>query len=84
MVQPVVQSEVWIRTQSRQRGAVALNEAGETGRALGVLEEAHGRDPYDRDILVALVTFNRDHGNASAARAARVGGRPMSEVHSRS
>ena len=48
--------------------AVALNSAGETARALLVLQGAHNRFPNNTDILSALVAFNRDSGNPEAAR----------------
>ena len=34
-----------------------------------VLEETHLRYPNDREILYALVAFNRDTGNLGAARS---------------
>lgn len=47
---------------------VALNSAGETNRALDALAAASRRHPADRDILLALVTINRDAGRLSEAR----------------
>ncbi len=38
--------------------AVALDGAGRTADALQVLEDAQGRDPANRDLLVALVQYN--------------------------
>jgi len=48
--------------------AVALNSAGDTAKALMVLQGAHNRFPNDGDILSALVAFHRDSGNAETAR----------------
>jgi Flp pilus assembly protein TadD len=48
--------------------AVALNSTGKPEDAIRVLEEAHARQPNDREILYALVTFNRDRGNLDLAR----------------
>ena len=42
--------------------AIALNDSGQGGRALETLEQAHERHPADRDLLLALVTINRDRG----------------------
>jgi Flp pilus assembly protein TadD len=47
---------------------IALNSTGSPDRSLEVLENALARHPYDRDILLALVTINRDQGNLEAAR----------------
>lgn len=46
---------------------VALKEVGRTERAVAVLEKAHRRHPYDRELLLALVTINRDRGALDAA-----------------
>jgi tetratricopeptide (TPR) repeat protein len=46
---------------------VALNEVGKTKRALAVLKKAHERHPYDRELLLALVTINRDKGALDSA-----------------
>lgn len=48
--------------------AVAVDGAGRTEEALAVLEAAQGRDPNDRDILVALVQFNAKLGRRDSAR----------------
>ncbi len=48
--------------------AVALHSTGQPDDAIRVLEEAHARQPNDRELLYALVTFNRDRGNLEAAR----------------
>jgi len=47
---------------------VALNAVGETGHALTVLERAHERHPGHRDLLIALITFNRGIGALARAR----------------
>ncbi len=47
--------------------AVGLHSAGRNDDALSVLKENLGKHPQDRDTLLALVTFNRDAGNITAA-----------------
>ena len=47
--------------------AVALNSAAQSAKAIAILEEAHRRRPADRQVLVGLITFERDQGNISAA-----------------
>jgi predicted CXXCH cytochrome family protein len=47
--------------------AVALNSAGRHDDAIGVLKENLARHPSNREILLALVAFNRDSGNLAAA-----------------
>jgi len=47
--------------------AVALHSAGRTADATAVLMESLARHPPDPDTLMALVTFNRDAGDVSAA-----------------
>ena len=47
--------------------AVALHSAGRTADATAVLMESLTRHPADPDTLMALVTFNRDSGDVSAA-----------------
>ena len=47
--------------------AVALNTEGKRKEAIEFLKETHDRHPNDREILYALVTFNRDSGNLEAA-----------------
>ena len=47
---------------------VALNAVGETGHASMVLERAHERPPGQRDLLTALIAFNRDIGAPARAR----------------
>jgi tetratricopeptide (TPR) repeat protein len=48
--------------------AVALHSSGQTDRALAVLRRAHERSTGDVDVLVALVTLNRERGALGAAR----------------
>ena len=47
--------------------AVALASAGKPADALGILEEAHGRHPGNREILFALTDYHRGTGNRDAA-----------------
>jgi tetratricopeptide (TPR) repeat protein len=47
--------------------AVGLHSSGQTERALGVLRRTHEQHPGDRDVLVALVTINRDRGDLASA-----------------
>jgi Flp pilus assembly protein TadD len=47
--------------------AVALHSAGRGGDAIAVLTESLKQHPDDRDILQALVAFNRETGDAAAA-----------------
>jgi Flp pilus assembly protein TadD len=47
--------------------AVALQSAGRLDEALRVLAQATERHPGDAEILVALVTFNRDAGRRGPA-----------------
>ena len=49
--------------------AVALNGAGQTREAIGMLQEAIAKHPYDRDALAALASFYRDAGNPRQALA---------------
>jgi predicted CXXCH cytochrome family protein len=49
--------------------AVALNGAGQTNKAIDVLEDDVGRHPYDRDSLTALVQFYSEAGNQRRALA---------------
>jgi predicted CXXCH cytochrome family protein len=49
--------------------AVALHEAGDTRRALQLLEQAHARHPAYRDILVALIEYHRHAGDTEATAA---------------
>jgi len=47
--------------------AVGLNSAGRGPEALAVLKDNLAKHPDDRDTLLALVAFNRDAGDISAA-----------------
>jgi tetratricopeptide (TPR) repeat protein len=49
--------------------AVALNDAGETDKALAVLESDIRQHPFDRDSLAALVDYYRAEGNSPKAEA---------------
>ena len=48
--------------------AIALNGEGKAEQAIRVLERALKKTPNDRDILIALVTINRDRGDLGQAR----------------
>ena len=47
--------------------AVALHSAGHGDEATSVLKKALEQHPSDRDILVALINFNRDAGDIASA-----------------
>lgn len=47
--------------------ATALQSGGEIGQAIAVLEQAHNRRPADREILTALIAFEREKGNLRSA-----------------
>lgn len=47
---------------------IALDGAGRTADALPVLEAAHGRDPANRDVLIALIQYNAKVDHPQAAR----------------
>jgi len=47
---------------------IALHSTGDTDEALDVLQKAQTRHPRDRDVLIALITINRDAGHLAAAR----------------
>ena len=47
--------------------AVSLYSTGKAREAIAVLEKALRRRPNDRDVLIALVTFNRDQGASDQA-----------------
>jgi hypothetical protein len=52
--------------------AIALQDAGQTEKALELLREGHERFPGHPDFLTALVSLSRDAGReAAAARWAR-------------
>ena len=46
---------------------VALHSAGRGDESMQVLKDGLALHPQDRDLLLALVTFNRDAGNLAAA-----------------
>jgi tetratricopeptide (TPR) repeat protein len=48
--------------------AVSLHSTGRAREAIVVLEKTVRRHPNDRDVLVALITFNRDQGTLDQAR----------------
>jgi predicted CXXCH cytochrome family protein len=48
---------------------VALNSAGRRDDAIATLKAAVAKHPGNRDLLLALVTFNRDAGDIAAALA---------------
>jgi len=47
--------------------AVALHSAGKTDEAINVLERAFALNSRNKDILAALISYNRNAGNSSAA-----------------
>ena len=47
--------------------AIALNSAGSTAEAKALLLSAHKRHPTDRNVLVTLITLERDGGDLTAA-----------------
>ena len=47
--------------------AVGLHSAGRAGDAMAVIKDAFARHPDDRDILQALIAFNREAGDIGAA-----------------
>jgi Flp pilus assembly protein TadD len=47
--------------------AVALNSTGSAAEATAVLERTHKQHPTDWDVLVTLITFERDRGDLTAA-----------------
>jgi Flp pilus assembly protein TadD len=47
--------------------AVALDSGGRPAEAITVLDEALKAHPNDRNVLSALVAFNRTNGNIAAA-----------------
>jgi Flp pilus assembly protein TadD len=52
--------------------AIALNSTGAPAEAMVLLERAHQQHPTDREILMALVSIERDTGDfAPALRHAR-------------
>jgi len=49
--------------------AVALNSTGQSDQAITILQQAHQRRPADREVLTALISFERDKGNLRSAVA---------------
>ena len=47
--------------------AVALHSSGRGAEAMTVLKDGLAEHPQDRDILLALVSFNRDAGDIDSA-----------------
>jgi predicted Zn-dependent protease len=47
--------------------AIGLNSTGDAARAVSALEDALKIHPYNRDILVALATIQRDRGKRAEA-----------------
>ena len=47
--------------------AVALQSSGKVGQAIRILEQAHKRRPADREILLGLISFERENGNLTSA-----------------
>jgi tetratricopeptide (TPR) repeat protein len=47
--------------------AVALHSSGQVDQAIAVLQQAHQRRPADRDVLMGLITFEREKGNVALA-----------------
>jgi predicted CXXCH cytochrome family protein len=47
--------------------AIALNSTGSAAEATALLERTHKQHPSDRDVLVTLITIERDGGNLTAA-----------------
>jgi predicted CXXCH cytochrome family protein len=47
--------------------AVALHDTGDRAAALRVLDTALGRHPYDRELLMALVSYQQEAGDRAAA-----------------
>ena len=47
--------------------AVGLNSTGHPDQAIAVLQQAHAHRPADRQVLEALIAFERDKGNLTSA-----------------
>ena len=47
--------------------AVALNSTGSGAEAMALLERTHKQHPTDRNVLVGLITLERDRGDVEAA-----------------
>ena len=62
---PLVRKAAEIESNSARYGyvyAVALNATGRPDRAIEVLAGVLENNPKDRDVLIALITINRDRG----------------------
>ena len=46
---------------------VALHSYGQVEKAITVLKKAHDTRPADRDVLMALIAFQRDKGDVPSA-----------------
>ena len=47
--------------------AIALNSTGSAAEATALLERTHNQHPTDKDVLVTLITLERDRGDLAAA-----------------
>ena len=47
--------------------ALGLHSSGQVDQAIAVLQQAHERRPADREILMGLITFEREKGNVALA-----------------
>ena len=47
--------------------AVALNGNGQSEQAIKILQQVNEQHPYDSDVLIALVTYNKNMGYRKAA-----------------
>jgi Flp pilus assembly protein TadD len=47
--------------------AVALQSSGRVGEAIRILEQAHKKRPTDREILLGLISFERENRNLTSA-----------------
>ena len=47
---------------------IGLNSTGKPEQALKILEATHRRHPTDQQVLIALISMNRELGNAKAAQ----------------
>lgn len=47
--------------------AVALQSSGKFSQAIAVLGQAHKRRPANREVLMALITFQRERGDLKSA-----------------
>jgi Tfp pilus assembly protein PilF len=47
--------------------AIALNSSGSAAEAMALLERTHKQHPTDKNVLVTLITLERDRGDVAAA-----------------